>query len=242
MRNYWFKILLGALAIFAIGMVGVTMVRHGIAKVSTVVNSSDPISIPLAFVPFMLSGERLGKLQHLVLYRDSPRQVRGVELAVDLADSLVAAGLANCRLAAHLETDPEKPGFNIDASKHGDNTFSCLPGDSVPSHFVPFGEAVFQPGEVRVPLFIEQEVVSELNEAFAADSMSDLAEGQADSLAALAEVKSDSAVEAAISSADSMGRLGRRLGDSLRAVARRHADSMRAEAEMDRMADSMPGR
>ncbi len=239
MRNYWFKILLGAFAIFAIGMVGVTMVRHGIAKVNTVVNSSDPITIPLAFVPFMLSGERLGKLQHLVLYRDSPRQVRGVELAVDVADSLVATGLANCRLTANLETDPEKPGFNVDASKHGENTFSCLPGDSVPSQFVPFGEAVFQPGEVRVPLFIEQEVVNELNE-FAADSTSELAEEQADSLADLADVKSDSAIEAAIRSADSLGQFGRRIGDSLRAAARQHMDSVRAE--MDRMADSTPGR
>ena len=224
MRNYWFKILLGAFAIFALGMVGVSIVRHGIAKVHTVVNSSDPLTIPLAFVPFVLSGERLGKLEHLVVYRDSPRQVRGVELEVDLGDSLVAAGLANCRLAAHLETDPGKPGLDIQASKRGDEAFSCLTGDSIPTHLVPFGEAVFQPGEVRVPLFVEQEVVTELHDAFAGDSMSGLAEDQADSLAALVELKSDSAVKAAIRSSDALGKMGRHLRDSLRDVARRQVD------------------
>ena len=43
MRNYWLKILLGALGVFAVGMIGVTIVRSGIAKVNSVVHS--PIEI-----------------------------------------------------------------------------------------------------------------------------------------------------------------------------------------------------
>ena len=59
MRNYWFKILLGALGIFAVGMIGVAIVRSGVAKVNSVVHSDEPITIPLGLVPFAIAGERL---------------------------------------------------------------------------------------------------------------------------------------------------------------------------------------
>ena len=59
MRNYWFKILLGAFGIFAVGMIGVSIARSGIAKVNSVVHSDEPITIPLGLVPFALAGERL---------------------------------------------------------------------------------------------------------------------------------------------------------------------------------------
>ena len=56
MRNYWLKILLGALGIFAIGMIGVSLVRGGIAKVHSVVEGDGPITIPLGLIPFVLRG------------------------------------------------------------------------------------------------------------------------------------------------------------------------------------------
>jgi len=236
MRNYWLRIFLGAFAIFAIGMVGVTIVRKGIARVHKVVDSADPLSIPLAFVPFVLSGERLGNLEQVVVHRSSPREVNGVELEIDLADSLVAAGLSGCTLAANFESDSTEPGINIKASREGKDTFSCISSDSPPANMVAFGEAVFQPGEVRVPLYVPQELVTELNQALAQDSISSDLEADADSLTDLAELKSDSALQNAVRSADSVGRAGRRLGDSLRAAALRHADS--AHAELRRMADS----
>lgn len=241
MRNYWFRILAGAFGIFALGMIGVTLARSGIAKVSSVMESSDPVSIPLSFFPFVLNGERLGKLQELVILRDAPRQVRAVELEVDLGDSLVAQGLRGCRLVANFESDPDSgsQGFNIRASPDNKHAFSCLAGDSTPPELVEFGEAIFEPGEVRVPLLVQAELVKELHESLAADSTA-VAEARADSITELAELKSDSAVEAVIRSADSMGRAGRRLGDSLRAAALRHADSVRAE--VNRMADSVSSR
>jgi hypothetical protein len=242
MRSYWIRILAGAFGIFAVGMIGVTIVRGGIAKVSSVMASSDPITIPLSFVPFALEGERLGKLEQVVILRDAPRQVRSVELEVNLADSLLAQGLGGCRLAANFESDPDSGdgGIHIRASRNTKDAFFCLPGDSTPPEFVEFGEAVFQPGEIRVPLYVQQELVKELQSIAADSSSAELAEDQADSLTELAEIKSDSAVQAAIRSADSLGRAGRRLGDSLRAAALRHADSIRAET--GRMADSLEGR
>jgi hypothetical protein len=229
MRKYWLRIFLGAFAVFAIGMVGVTIVRKGIAKVNSVVDSADPLTIPLAFVPFVLGGERLGNLEELTVHRSSPREVSGVELEVSLADSLVAAGLSGCRLAANIESDSTKSGIHIQASRSGKETFSCLPKDSTPSHLVPFGEAVFLPGEVRVPLYLPVEIVTEVNKALAHDSVPPELEARADSLSELAEMKSDSAVDAAGRSADSIGGRGRHLGDSLRTEAlkqlRQMADS-----------------
>jgi len=236
MRNYWLRIFLGAFAIFAIGMVGVSIVRKGLAKVNKVVDSTDPLTIPLAFVPFVLSGERLGNLEHVVVHRSSPREVNGVELEIDLADSLLAAGLSGCKLAANFESDSTEPGINIKESRGGKDTFSCFSSDSTPANMVAFGEAVFQPGEVRVPLYVPLELVTEVNQALAQDPMPSRLESEADSLTDLAELKSDSALDNAVRSADSVGRAGRRLGDSLRAAALRHADS--AHAELRRMADS----
>jgi hypothetical protein len=47
MRNYWLRIVLGAAAIFIVGMIGVSLVRGGIAKVNSVVEGDGPITIPL---------------------------------------------------------------------------------------------------------------------------------------------------------------------------------------------------
>ena len=86
MRNYWLKILLGALAIFAVGMIGVTLARRGIARVERVVASDEPLTIPLSLIPFELQGERLGKLDHVTLMRKSPNEVTEVELEMERAD------------------------------------------------------------------------------------------------------------------------------------------------------------
>ena len=109
MRNYWLKILFGALGVFAIGMIGVSIVRGGIAKVHSVVEGDGPITIPLGLIPFVLSGEQLGNLDHVTLLRDSPSRVSEVELEVNLWDSLLAQGLSGCRLAANIEGDNAVP-------------------------------------------------------------------------------------------------------------------------------------
>ena len=225
MRNYWLKILLGAVGIFAVGMIGVTIVRSGIAKVNSVVHSDEPITIPLGLVPFALAGERLGKLDHVTLYRETPNHVSEVELSVELTDSLFAQGLSGCRLVANIEGDDRERGVNIRVGKdslEGD-AFSCLAGDSTPPEFVEYGTAVFNPGEVEVPLLLPVELVSELqsldleHEAGAADSLGEI-NVPTDSIAAQVEREIDSAM------------LRRKPGESRQAATRRFADSIRAEA------------
>jgi hypothetical protein len=231
MRNYWFKILLGAFGIFAIGMIGVTIARSGIAKVNSVVHSDEPITIPLGLVPFALAGERLGKLDHVTLYRESPDHVSEVELTVNLADSLLAQGLSECRLVADIEGDKGHRGVDIRVAndRMNQHAFSCLPGDSTPADYVEYGTAIFNPGEVEVPLLLPVGLVTELqsldldHDSGAGDSLGGIGV-PADSIAAQVEREIDSAM------------LHRRPGESRQSATRRFADSIRAEA-MKRLAE-----
>ncbi len=228
MRNFWLKILLGALGIFAIGMIGVTIVRKGVAKVHNVVESSDPITIPLGLIPFVLSGERLGNLDHVTLNRESPQRVSDVELEVNLTDSLLARGLSGCRLAANFGSDSTKKGINIQTREGmGDNTFYCAPGDSMPPDLVEFGVALLQPGDVEVPLLLPLDVVTDLqtldfdHDSAAGDSIR-VDVPDADS------IKAEVARE--LEAAGVQVRRGDSARASARASARRFGDSVRAEA------------
>ena len=92
MRSYWMRILLGALAIFAIGMIGVTLGRRGRDKVTEVVTGSGPLNFPLPFVPFQVDGNKLGTVEHLTINREAPKKLSSVHLEVKLEDSLIARG------------------------------------------------------------------------------------------------------------------------------------------------------
>jgi len=254
MRSYWLRILLGAVAVFAVGMIVVTMVRHGRSQVESVLASSDPISIPLAFVPFQLDGSKLGTLEHVVVNRDSPKKVSSIDLQVKLDDSLVAQGLAGCRLAANIEDDSSGRGHvNIHVNQLERRTFFfCAPSDS---GFEEFGSVAFSPGDVKVPLLVPEQLADRLQSgdwadstgaADAADSADALAD-RADSIAEAAQEKADSGVARGMRAAaraearaDSQGRAHSRLGDSLRAEGLRRADSI--QRSLARMADSLKAR
>ncbi len=245
MRNYWLKILVGALAIFAVGMIGVTLARRGIAGVTRVVASDQPLTIPLSLIPFELQGERLGKLDHVTMMRKSPTEVTAVELQIQLADSLVARGLAGCRLVANMETKGDS-GVDIHVGPRSASVFYCA-GDTAQADLLEYGHAVLQPGDVEIPLLLSRDMVKELQHIdFGKGGPGEAAEARADSIAAASEVQGDS-ISAAVQQAlklqgrdrqralDSIKAGARRLGDSLRAVGLRQADSARHEA---RVADS----
>jgi hypothetical protein len=220
MRNYWLRILLGALGIFAVGMIGVSLVRGAHRKIHSVVEGSGPISIPLGLIPFVLAGERLGNLDRVTLHRESPSRVSAIELEVDLSDSLLAQGLSGCRLAANFEGDSTDHGVNIRVNRNHNNAFQCVAEDSAPPNLIEYGVAIFQPGDVEVPLLLPADLVTELQSLdFAHDSSRSGA--------------SDSSPEIPVPNADSIrADVARQLGraDSIRSSARRFGDSIRAEA------------
>jgi len=233
MRSYWMRILFGALAVFAIGMVGITIFRRGKARVTEVVTGTGPLSVPLPFVPFELDGNRLGKLERLVVNRDAPKKVSSVDLEVKLDDSLLVQGLAGCRLAANLESDSAKGGdVNVHVGPNGQHAFFfCATSDSA---LVPFGTVTLLPGDVTVPLLVPATLAETLRSGKWAeheDSSSDVLAERAESLADHAEEVADSIADDAEQRAEAMQAVHTRFGDSLRRVGLRRADSLRRALE-----------
>jgi len=230
MRNYWLRIVLGALAIFTVGMIGVSLARQGVGRVRHVVEGSGPISVPLAFIPFSLDGQKLGNVNKVVLLREAPKQISAVELEANVGDSAVARGLEGCRLTANFEDNHSPRKIRVETgnfSRRG--VFTCIhAGDSAPG-FQEFGQATFQPGNVTVPLLLPDDMVNDLREGHfdsdVQDSISAAAEARAESIADAAEARADSIAEAATVRADSIVAQSQRLVDSLREEGERRADS-----------------
>ena len=233
MQNYWLKILLGAFGIFVVGMLGVTMARKGMQKAHQVVSGSGPISIPLAFVPFNLGGSKLGTIDRVTLHRDAPKRVTAVELELNLQDSMVAQGLAGCRLAANLNSEKNRQGFQVHGGQWGEGTFLCLPSDSASPNFVEYGHALVKPANVTIPLFLPSDMATDLAKGdFDSDS-----QAVADSIAEAAEAHADSATEAIEARAESIGQAKEERGKAIGEAARQKAE--RITREMNRMGDSL---
>ena len=245
MRSYWLRILLGALAVFFIGMVGVSIFRRGRAKVTEVVAGSGPLTIPLPFVPFQLDGNKIGMVERLVVNREAPKKVSSLDLEVKLDDSLLAHGLAGCRLAANLESDSAKKHGDIDVhvNRMGEkNFFFCAKSDSA---LVPFGTVTLQPGGVTVPLLVPESAAETMRTGHWGDTSdstdADVLAARAESLADHAEEMADSIQEAQRDKEREVRReLQSRFGDSLRAEGRRRADSV--HKAVARMVDSVHAR
>jgi hypothetical protein len=230
MRNYWLRIALGALAIFTVGMIGVTLARQGVSRVRGVVEGTGPISLPLPFVPFNLDGQKVGNVSRVVLLRDAPKQIAAVELEIQLSDSNVARGLEGCRLAADLDADRRAGEAQAYRGNLSRGVFSCLHGEVPIPHLQEFGRAIFQPGNVSVPLLLPNDMVDDLQQGrFESyqDSTGAIAQAVADSIAEAAEAQADSIEQAAELQADSIVAQSQQLVDSLRREGLRRADSTR---------------
>jgi len=243
MRNYWVRIFIGAFAVFAIGMVGRALLRHGEARVRSVVQSSDPISFPLPFVPFTIGGEKLGTVERVTLHRETPGRVSSVELELKLADSLLVTGLEGCRLAVNLDTDrKDSTGINIQPGAFRDSGFWCVAEGSADTTLVEYGHAVLHPGPVSIPLLLSRDLVQELQHldlGMHRDSLASGSELQAESLAVQVERRVDSLVEVKSAKIEAAQRGSRQLIDSLRAEGlRRGAEGQRRGTEGQRRADS----
>ena len=238
MRNYWIKIALGALTVFAVGMLIVTGIRKTKAKFTNTFESTDPISLPIAFLPFRLEGTKLGSLDKVVLLRDQPNQVSGVRVVVDLADSVHAEKFQNCLLVVDdVEHINEK------------SSFRCEKGDTAGSHLAQFGYVHFKNTGDSVALLLPAHSVEELKKVrfnlndhgfsitSADDSLADEVESRMDArsdsvdeLRDLADQFEDSAAQAPQAQRPKL----QRKADSVRIVMRAMVDRMKAdEAQLD---------
>lgn len=215
MRNYWLKIMLGALAVFAIGMVVVSIIRSASSNIEAIAEGTGPITIPLAFVPFELDGQRAGTIRRLVIFRDSTQEPTSVQVTITTSDSAVVARFGTCILAIRQHETAEGG-----TSTHP-NQFACLKAaDTVGKDLVQFGEVHLRDEDGEYALFAPRDQVDELKnnsgkELTASEEAARLAEDSArlvrERLADSITDAADSAHEAAIRAADS-ARQGLRAG------------------------------
>jgi hypothetical protein len=152
MRNYWIKIVAGALGIFAVGMLGITGFRTVRGKVVDTINSTDPIPIPvIGLVPFKLDNEKLGSVSRVEFTRSEPERVSGVRVLVKLADSIRPERLGNCQLALD------------DVDNIGERTtFRCEPTTGPVAGLEPFGVVIIKNSTDTFPLLLPAKAVADL--------------------------------------------------------------------------------
>ena len=228
MRNYWIRIMLGALVVFALGMLGVTLLRKGVGKVNDVVHGSGPISLPLAFIPFEIGGNKLGMLDRVILERTAPKHISSVRVEIKVEDSLVALGLSGCKLAANFDASHDgAKGVHIRTEPGTDGTFRCLTGGDSDSALVEFGQAILQPGGVTLALLLSKELVADLQTG---NFLSDSAD-TSDSLTGAMEALGDSIEVAQKRKIDSLNGRNNQLAESLRVVGRLRIEVLKQAAD-----------
>jgi len=198
MRNYWLRILFGALAIFAVGMVGVTLARQGVGRVRGVVEGSGPITLPVAFIPFKLDGEKIGTIQRIKIFRSAPKAVRSVNVLVRLADSVRPSRLARCILVAE--------GYEHINSQ---TTVLCSTAeDTVGENLAAVGEIDLVKDHRSFRLFMPRDAIQELTDSdvvFVGEDTMGMSPRRADSIARAAEQQAESVMESQQSRLDSVG-------------------------------------
>lgn len=203
MRNYWLKIGFGAVAIFAVGMLIVSGTRHARQSVEEIAEGTGPITVPLAFLPFEIDGQRAGTLRRLRVFRDSLQEPTRIEVQISVPDSSAVQRFAACILAI----EPQEGKVP--------NDFRCLiAADTVGRDLVQFGDLELRDHPGSYPLYGPRAEVENLKRN-AQPGLT--AEEQ------VARTAADSARQRQIEIADSL----HELADSVHRAASEHADSVR---------------
>ncbi|MFL5402049.1 MAG: hypothetical protein ACJ8BF_04455 [Gemmatimonadales bacterium] len=221
MRNYWLRILIGAVAIFSVGMVGVTLARQGVHRVRGVVEGSGPITVPVAFVPFKLDGEKIGTIRRIKINRLAPKTVSSVNILVDLADSVRWSRLEPCILVAE--------GFE---RLNSETTVTCgAPDDTVGEDLAVVGDITVARGGHSFKLLMPRDAIRELTDSevvFVGEDSASTASRGRDSIAEAAERMTDSILEAKRPALESLGVNIPRRTNGARKPNHRVADSVRS--------------
>ncbi len=150
--TYWLRIVLGALAIFAVGMLITTGIRKGHDQVEYIVDGSGPISVPLLGLAFRLDGEPIGGIERLRLLRSAPRHIDSVVVVVKLSDGASQDWVEGCRLTVR------------DAQQLNEETsFMCADSAAaVDLKLIPFGHVEFKPSGKVLAVWLPESVAADL--------------------------------------------------------------------------------
>ena len=152
MKGYWFRIGVGAFAIFAVGMVVMGFGRRGVSRVREAI-ANQSISLGADGAPFRLMGRQLGTLSRVELTPVARDGIPHIELTVHLDSDVSASELADCALVA----SEEGPGRNVDGLR-------CLDSSELESgKFVEVGEVNLEPSGETLLLFVPESTMEHDN-------------------------------------------------------------------------------
>jgi hypothetical protein len=167
MRSLWSKIGIGALAIFLVGMMLITLGRQAKTAAAEAINTAlespafAKVASAASDIPFRLDGERLGTVRRANIRRDHAGGLPEVNLNVDLYDPGALGELKGCVLV------PEhRHGFDFDRG------FSCAAG--LTGDLVEVGRVSFSPGDLERPLMVEPADAADLSQGDPFEATADL--------------------------------------------------------------------
>lgn len=168
MRSFWLKIGFGALAVFALGMMVLTVGRQAKAAAAQAMaaalregGSVTSVSDAPADIPFRIDGDRIGVVRHLAIRRIARDQLPEVNLAVQLDQAAYQGDLTDCVLVPVRRGD-----FGFDEGFH------CAEG--MTGHLVELGTASFTPGGFERPLMIAPGDANQLRHGDPVEATADL--------------------------------------------------------------------
>lgn len=156
MKVFWLKIGFGAVGVFLVGMMLVTLGRQAKAAateaISTALQSGGVTRVASAArdLPFRLDGVRLGTVQHASIQRLQTGTAPEVNLVVELTDPTAARQLEDCVLV---------PGRGDDVDF--DRGFECAEG--MTGDLVPIGRVHFVPDDFDRPIQVARSVANDLS-------------------------------------------------------------------------------
>ena len=158
MRSLWARIGLGAVGVFVVGMLILTVARQAKSAVKSALETAFDNTLHGAArasapskMPFRLEGEQLGMIRRLAIARQSPGDIPDVNLEVELTDAASLRALAHCDLV---------PDGNSDFSF--EQGFRC--GARGARGLITVGEALFVPGDLTRPVKVEQQMEAGLRQ------------------------------------------------------------------------------
>lgn len=170
MRVLWTRIGLGALGVFAIGMLGVTLFREAAAATRQAVGQviqrtvQGVTTVAMHDLAFRLDGERLGSLRQLSVQRAHQGDLPEVTIEVTLQDPASMKRLARCDL--------------VPATSRGAQDFDPEQGFRCAEPFerplIGIGTAHFVPGDIVRPILVSRDHEASLRQGEPFDAQADL--------------------------------------------------------------------
>lgn len=143
MRNLWFRIGLGAAAVFVVGMFAISLGRHVKAQVASAMTQGGRVAVPLAMLPFKVGQDKIGSIRQVDVQRAGPGEAKRITIMVKMKEPHGSREYANCL-------------FKVDAPE-ADGLFACVPEGSADAEgLVKIGEIRLEPGSVHRPLVISK--------------------------------------------------------------------------------------